>query len=74
MMEKKITNPEEILEEMRRFYQSLYNFKSIKPIESSNLLEFPTFFNKLNESEKMSLDHQISKEELRGIVFGSGLN
>ena len=70
----KITEPQDILEEMRRFYQSLYNFKLIKPIENSELAEFPSYFNKLNEIEKMSLDNQISEDELKGIVFGSGLN
>ena len=71
---KKINAPKEILEEMRRFYQSLYNFKSIKPIEESKLAEFPEYFKKLNEIEKTLLDSFISEEELRSVVFSSGLN
>ena len=71
---KKITNPKDIMDEMRRFYQSLYNFKSIKPIEDSKLAEFPEYFERLNETEKLLLDKKISEEELKMIVFGSGLN
>ena len=58
---KKINTPKEILDEMRGFYQSLYNFKSIKPIEESKLAEFPEHFKKLNEIEKTLLDSFISE-------------
>ena len=70
----KISTPKDILEEMRRFYQSLYNFKAIKPIEDSKLAEFPKYLKKLNDTEFFLLDNEISEEELRAIVFGSGSN
>ena len=71
---KNITKPEAILEEMRRFYQSLYDFKPIKNIEDSELVEFSRNFNKLNENEKMALDREISEEELRKQIFNSPSN
>ena len=69
-----ITNPKDILEEMRRFYQSLYDHKDTKNLEDSNLSEFPTKFNKLSEKEKMALDGDISEVELNKHVFNSGAN
>ena len=69
-----ITKPDEILEEMRKFYQSLYNYKPIKNIDESNLSEFPKKINKLNENEKLALDNEISEEELRKQVFNSASN
>ena len=69
-----ITKPDKILEEMRKFYQSLYNFKTIKNIEESNLSEFPKKFNKLSENEKIALDSEISEEELKRQVFNSASN
>ena len=69
-----ITKPDEILEEMRKFYQSLYNYKPIKNIDESNLSEFPKKFNKLNENEKLALDNEISEEEFRKQVFNSASN
>ena len=39
----KIYKPPDILEEMRRFYQSLYSSKQIKPLEESNLSVSKTF-------------------------------
>ena len=56
-----ITKPDKILEEMRKFYQSLYNFKPMKNIEESNLSEFPKKFNKLSEDEKIALDSEVSE-------------
>ena len=47
---KKITNPKDIMEEMRRFYQSLYNFKSIKPIEDSKLAEISRVFREIERN------------------------
>ena len=69
-----IVTPRDILEEMRRFYQSLYNFKYIIPIEDSKLADFPKHFRKLSQKEKFSLDDEISEEELRAVVLGSGSN
>ena len=59
---------------MHIFYQSLYSFKPIKDLDSSKLFEFSKEFNTLNETEKTSLDSEISEEELRCQVFGSGTN
>ena len=70
----KIYKPPDILEEMRRFYQSLYSSKQIKPLEESNLSEFPRHFNILNENEKSALDADITECELKTQVFKSGLN
>ena len=71
-----VTKPDEILEEMRIFYQSLYSYKSIKDLDNSKLSEFPNEFNTLNETEdeRLSLDSEISEKELKCQVFGSGSN
>ena len=69
-----ITKPDAILEEMRRFYQSLYDFKPVKNIEDSDLAEFPQNFSKLNENEKSALDKEISEEELKRQIFNSASN
>ena len=69
-----ITKPEEILEEMRRFYQSLYSEKKIKNLSDSKFSEFPKKFNTLYEVEKVSLDSDITVEELKKHVFNSGAN
>ena len=68
-----ITKPEEILEEMR-FYQSLYSEKKIKNLSDSKFSEFPKKFNTLNDVEKVSLDSDITMEELKKHVFNSGAN
>ena len=69
-----ITKPEEILEVMRRFYQSLYNKKDIKSLSDSKFSEFPKKFNKLSDVEKASLDSDITIEELEKHVFNNGAN
>ena len=71
---KNITKPDAILEEMRRFYQSLYDFKPVKNIEDSDLAEFPQNFNRLNENDKNALDREISEEELKRQIFNSASN
>ena len=70
----RITKPKDILDEMRRFYQSLYNYKQTQGIEDSNLFEYTSSFETLNDTEKDSLDDCITEEELRGVVFNSGTN
>ena len=72
--DKKLFKPTDILEEMRRFYQSLYSSKEIKPLDESNLAGFPKHFNTLNEHEKAALDADITECELKTQVFKSGLN
>ena len=71
-----VTKPDEVLEEMRIFYQSLYSYKPIKDLDNSKLSEFPNEFNTLNETEdeRLSLDSEISEKELKCQVFGSGSN
>ena len=71
---RKITDPKQILEEMRKFYQALYDFKDIKNIEDSELSEFPAKFNKLNDNEKLALDDEITEDELKKQVFNSASN
>ena len=70
----KLSKPADILDEMRRFYQSLYSSKQIKPLEESNLSGFPSHFNILSENERAALDENITESELKTQVFKSGLN
>ena len=69
-----LTKPTEMLEEMRRLYQSLYSSKLIRLLEESNLSEFPEHFNVLDENESAALDTDITEDELKTQVFKSGLN
>ena len=61
---KNITKPNNILVEMRRFYQSLYNSKTTNKLEDSNLSEFPKEFNILDNDEKLAVNKEIPVEEL----------
>ena len=69
-----LSKPPDILEEMRRFYQSLYNSKQVKPLDESNLLRFSHNFNVLSENESAALDAEITEGELKTQIFKSGLN
>ena len=69
-----LSKPPDILEEMRRFYQSLYNSKQVKPLDESNLSGFSSHFNILSDDERVALDAEITEGELKTQVFKSGLN
>ena len=69
-----LSKPSDILEEMRRFYQSLYNSKQVKPLDESNISGFSHNFNVLSENESAALDAEITEGELKTQIFKSGLN
>ena len=71
---KVIQQPEEILEEMRLFYEKLYTEQDNIDIEDTSLSPIKEKVKKLNEYEKENLEKEISMEELGNIVKQSKNN
>ena len=70
-----IRNPNEILNEMHSFYQSLYNHKNTTGINESLLFKnLPGKMSHLNEQDKLTLDAEIPMQELETIILKSQNN
>ena len=63
-----IKKPEQILEKMRQFYENLYKEQKNTDIENTSLNPIKERLKKIDEEEKMTLDKDISMEELGNIV------
>ena len=71
---KTITDPTDILNEMKNFYQGLYTkTKSIR-IEDSYYSNITNKMTKLTEDEKTRIERAISLEDLKNIVYKSKNN
>ena len=70
----KITEPNEILEEMRIFYENLYSYKNITHLEESSFQSFLENLPKLSYEESSKLSSQITMEELQSQVFSTRNN
>ena len=71
---KIIQQPEEILEEMRLFYEKLYTEQDNIDIENTSVSPIKEKVKKLSEYEKENLEKEISLEELGSIVKQSKNN
>ena len=67
--DKKITEPNAILKEMRAFYDELYRERDIIKIEDSIFNNYKDNLIKLNNEESSKLDLKITMEELKEQVF-----
>ena len=71
---KVITNPKEILNEMKNFYETLYSKKCTTNINDTSYANIQNQLPKLTELEKKDISKEISIENLRHIVFKSKNN
>ena len=65
---KTINKPDEILEEMRSFYASLFKNRKNSLIEDTQLRHIENKLHKLNDNEKDDIEKEITLEELHNIV------
>ena len=69
-----INNPKEILEEMKIFYESLYKNQQTDSLEESNYKHLADKMPKLNETDRLNIEKEISLEELKTTVYKSKNN
>ena len=69
-----ITQPEEILEEMRNFYGSLYQKRTHIDLEGTSFADIKSKLTKLDGDEKSELDKDISICELYNVIKNSKNN
>ena len=71
---KTVTNPKDILDEMKFFYQNLYNKKDTVNIEDTSFANLGNQLPKLNERDKSEIERDICLEDLKHTVFKSKNN
>ena len=71
---KNISEPTEILKEMKKFYENLYREKETADINNTNYAQIAKNYTQLTEEYKMNLERDISLEDLKHIVFKSKSN
>ena len=72
--EKKITEPNEILEEMRVFYEQLYTKRDVTEVKDSLFNNYIKNLNKLSKDESSKIDSNININKLYDQVFGTKNN
>ena len=70
----KISEPNKILKEMGKFYEHLYTKKETTDINTTNYAHIEKKLTKINKDERVSLEKDISLEDLKYIVFKSKNN
>ena len=65
---KTITDPKQILEEMRLFYEKLYTGKNNIELEQSSLSHVKDKITKISDKEREDLEKQITMSELEIII------
>ena len=70
----KINNPDEILEEMRKFYKNLYSWKKIEDLETSIFRDYYHGLPKISDEESSKLDLEININELHRQIFSTQNN
>ena len=72
--EKKITEPNEILEEMRVIYEHLYTKRDVMEVKDSLFNNYTNILNKLSKDESSKIDSDITIKELYDQVFSTKNN
>ena len=74
LVNKTITDPKDILNEMKNFYQGLYNENNTIHMEDSSYANITNKLTKLTEDEKTGIERAIILEDLKNIVYKSKNN